>query len=100
MANRETAAQKRQRISDLLADYDNRSRELNKLKKIVEGMKEQIKALPAATYGEWQLAFTPGRSIVDATALKALLDSHKLVTPMRTSDPSVVVVPVVSGTKK
>lgn len=101
MATRETAAQKRTRISMLLADFDARNREANKLNAIVKGMREQIKELKAGTYGEWQLAFTPGRQIVDAAALNEIHAKLKIEVPMKSSAPSVVVVPVAgTGAKK
>lgn len=100
MAARETAAQKRSRVSALLADYDNRSRELNKLKKIVDGLKEQIKELPSGTYGEWQLAFSSGRELFDQAEAKRLLTNLGVEIPMFTSAQSAVVAPVAAGAKK
>lgn len=67
---RETAAQKRTRISMLLADYDARSRELRKLAKDVESLKEQVKEIEPGTYGDWILGTGTPREITDQAAVK------------------------------
>jgi hypothetical protein len=91
---RETAAQRKKRIEALLADYDNRSREFNKLKKIVEGLKAQLEGVPRGKYGEWELSDGTPREITDANALKVLLAQNDLEMPTRMSTPPIVVRPV------
>lgn len=91
MATRETAAQRKTRISLLLADYDNRSKELRKLAKIVDGLKEQLRELDPGTYGEWTLSTGTAREILDqAAAKRALLDAGLPVPTTMTSAPLVV----------
>jgi hypothetical protein len=90
---RETAAQKRSRISALLADYDARNRELNKLTTIVKGLKAQIKEIEAGTYGDWVLGFKPGREITDAQALANILTEKGIEVPKRVTEDSIVITP-------
>jgi hypothetical protein len=93
MATRETAAQRKSRLSALIADFDARNRELNKLLTIVKGLKAQIKEIEPGTYGDWVLAFKPGRQIVDAQALATIHAEKGITVPMRTADDSIVVTP-------
>lgn len=95
MATRETAAQKRTRISLLLADYDNRSKELRKLAKIVDGLKEQVKELDPGTYGDWSLATGTPREILDQAGAKRALTEAGLPIPTLMTSAPVVVAPVV-----
>lgn len=68
---KETAAQKRTRISLLLGDYDARSRELRKLTKEVETLKEQVREVEPGTYGDWVRGTGTAREILDIGAVKA-----------------------------
>lgn len=92
---RETAAQKRTRISMLLADYSNRSAELRKLVKIVDGLKEQVREIDPGTYGDWQRSTGTPREILDQAAIKAKYAELGLTLPVKMTDPPVVVRPVV-----
>lgn len=88
---RETAAQKKSRISALLADYDARNRELAKLQTIVKGLKEQVRELSAGEYGEWRLAYNTPRQILDQAKARALLTGAGIEVPMVETQASVVV---------
>lgn len=98
MATRETAAAKRSRISLLLADYDARSRELRKLAKIVDGLKEQVKEIDPGTYGEWIRSEGTPREILDQPAARKALEAAGIPVPVRMTDAPVVVTPT-AGTK-
>lgn len=91
---RETAAQKRTRISMLLADYSNRAAELRKLVKIVDGLKEQVKEIDPGTYGDWQRSSGTPREILDQQAVKAKYAELGLTLPVKMSDAPIVVRPV------
>ncbi len=94
---RETAAQKRTRISLLLADYDNRSKELRKLSKIVEGLKEQVKEIAPGPYGDWQLSTGTAREITDQAAVKAKYAELGLSLPTKMTEAPVIVSPLAGG---
>lgn len=93
MAVKETAAQKKTRISMLLADYANRSSELRKLAKIVDGLKEQVKELEDGTYADWTLSRGTAREILDQPAARKMLVDAGLAVPMKMTDAPVVVNP-------
>lgn len=91
---RETAAQKRTRISMLLADYSNRSAELRKLVKIVDGLKEQVREIDPGTYGDWQRSTGTPREILDQAAIKAKYAELGLTLPTKMTDAPIVVTAV------
>lgn len=95
MATKETAAQRKTRISMLLADYSNRAAELRKLSKIVDGLKEQVREIPSGTYGEWERAEGTPREIVDQVAVKKHYAEAGLVMPVKMTEAPLVVRPVV-----
>lgn len=88
---RETKAQKTTRISLLLADLDARSRELRKLTKEVETLKEQAKAIEPGTYGEWIRSDGTPRQILDQAAVREAYKARDEALPMKTTDAPVVV---------
>jgi len=88
---RETAAQKRNRISMLLADYQNRAQELRKLQKIVDGLKEQVREIEPGSYGDWSLAHGTPREILDQPAARKALQDAGIEIPTKLTDPPVVV---------
>lgn len=94
MAVRMTAAQKRKVAEMLLADYSNRSAELRKLVKIVDGLKEQVKELAPGTYGEWQRSTGTPREVLDQQAVRAKYAELGLTLPTKMTDAPVVVSPV------
>jgi len=90
---RETKAARDRRYADLLADYRNRSDDLNKLMAIVKGLKAQVEDIPPGTYGDWIRAEGRPRVITDPDALRALLEKHGLEVPTKTTKAPVVVTP-------
>lgn len=88
---RETAAQKKTRISMLLADYDAKNREFNKLKKDVDALKAQVKDIPAGTYGEWIRAHGTPRQINDIGRAREIIAEIGRVWPMRESESPIIV---------
>jgi hypothetical protein len=90
---RETKAAMTARVSALLADFDARNREINKLSKIRDGLKEQIKELAHGTYGDWVLAGGTPRENLDQREAKRLLTEAGIEVPMRMSDAPIVVSP-------
>lgn len=94
---RETAAQKRNRISMLLADYDARSRELRKLTKDVESLKKQVAEVEPGTYGEWIRGTGTPREIVDQAAVKKSYVERGEPMPMKMTAAPVTVTHVAGG---
>lgn len=88
---RETAAQKRNRIAMLLADYDARSRELRKLAKDVDSLKEQVKEIEPGTYDEWTVSTGTPREIMDQAAVKREYQDRGQVLPTKMTDAPIVV---------
>lgn len=95
---RETKAQKASRLTFLLGEYDAKSRELRKLTKQVDELKEKIKAEDAGTYGDWAFAYGTPREILDQPAARAALKEAGLEVPLTmTSAPIVVTNTAASG---
>lgn len=90
---RETAAQKKSRISALLADYDARNREINKLTTIVKGLREQIREIEPGTYGDWVRASGTPREMLDQQEARRLLTEAGIAIPMKLTEAPVVVTP-------
>lgn len=95
MPTRETAAQKRTRVSLLLADYSNRSQELRKLSRIVDGLKEQVRELEPARYGDWELSEGTPREILDQAAVRRTYAERGDTLPMVMTSAPIVVKPVI-----
>lgn len=93
MATRETAAQRRTRISLLLGDYDARSKELRKLAKIVEGLKEQVKEIDPGVYGDWILSQGTPREILDQPTARTAMEAAGIPIPTKMTDAPVIVTP-------
>lgn len=91
MAARETVAQKKARISLLLAEFDAASRESRKLAARVKTLKEQIKEIPSGTYGEWVRSEGTPREIQDNLAIKARFAALGEVLPTKMSEAPVIV---------
>ncbi len=90
---RETAAQKKSRLSALLADFDARNRELNKLMTIVKGLKEQVREIDPGPYGDWVLAHGTAREMFDQREARRLLTEAGIEVPMVMSQAPMVVTP-------
>jgi hypothetical protein len=90
---RETKTAMNARVSALLADFDARNREINKLKKIADGLKEQIKEIESGTYGDWVLARGTARYNLDQRAARELLTQHGVEVPVKLSEAPIVVTP-------
>lgn len=90
---KETAAQRKTRISMLLADYDARSRELRKLTKDVDALKEQIAEIPVGTYGDWIRTEGTPRELLDQAEAKNRLAAAGLEIPTKMTAPPIVVRP-------
>lgn len=95
MAVKETAAQRKTRYANLLADYRARVDDFNKLKKIVDGLKEQVAEVPVGKFGDWERAEGTPREITDAAQIKADYAAMGKPVPVRMSAPPIVVRPVV-----
>ena len=90
---RETATQRKSRISALLADYDARNRELNKLTTIVKGLRAQVSEIDSGTYGEWALTRGAGREMLDQQAAKNKLTELGVEIPTFTTKGNLIVTP-------
>lgn len=94
---RETKAQKAARISRLLALFDAKNREANKLAADVKQLKQEIRdeALDEGKYGEYTLAYGTARSQLDQKEARRLLTERGVEIPMSISEAPLVVNPVV-----
>lgn len=90
---KETAAQRKTRIGMMLADYDDKSRQLRKLAKDVDQLKEQIKEEEPGTYGDWIYSKGTPRQILNQRAAKDELTKAGIEIPMQTTDAPIVVNP-------
>jgi hypothetical protein len=90
---RETKTARNARVSGLLADFDARNREINKLSKIRDGLKEQLKEIEPGTYGDWVLATGTPREVLDQRAARELLTQHGVPVPTKITDAPIVVTP-------
>jgi hypothetical protein len=93
---KETVAQRKTRYSMLLADYKNRSEELNKLMTVVKGLKVQVKDVPAGIYGDWVRAEGNPREITDQDAVKQHYAELGLPLPTKMTEAPIIVTPKVS----
>lgn len=88
---RETKAQRNARVGALLADYDEKSRQLRKLEKDVKDMKERIRELAEGQYGEWVYTQGTPREIMDQPQVqKDYAEQGKPVPKVMTQPPIVV----------
>ena len=94
---RETKAARDSRVSMLLADFDARSKELNKLQAIVKGLKAQVAEIEPRTYGEWVRAEGTPRAIMDQGAVREFYTANGYEVPTKMTDPPVVVTHVTKG---
>lgn len=90
---RETKTARTNRISMLLAEFDARSRELNKLQAIVKGLKEQVKELPPDTYGDWVLGHGTPREIMDQQAVRKDYLERNVPMPTKMTEAPIVITP-------
>lgn len=90
---KETAAQRKTRIAMLLADYDDKSRQLRKLAKDVDDLKAQLREIDPGTYGDWTLATGTPREILDQAAAKQTLTANGLEIPTTMTTPPMIVRP-------
>ena len=98
---RETAAQRRTRIEMLLADYDARNRELRKLEKEVDTLKEEIQAnVPVGTYGEWIRSSGTPRELLDQQAVREQYKSRGEEIPTKKTAAPIVVTHIETAAKK
>jgi hypothetical protein len=88
---RETKAQAAVRISMILAEYDAKVRERNKIDSIVKGLKAQIDDIAPGTYGDWQRSAGTPREIVDQDAVKADFAGRGVPLPMKTTKAPIIV---------
>lgn len=93
MPVKETIAQRKARVSLLLADYDARSREVRKLSKDVEAMKDQLKEIDPGAYGDWILSRGTPREIMDQKAVKDDYTRRGEIMPTKVTDAPIVVAP-------
>jgi hypothetical protein len=91
MAVKETAAQKRSRIEMLLAEYDAKNRELNKLTASVKALKAQIKEIPVGTYNSATLGTGTPREMLNQREAKDLLTKAGIPIPMITTEAPITV---------
>jgi hypothetical protein len=79
----------------LLADYDDKSRQLRKLQKDVDDLKEQIRNdVPVGTYGDWVRGESTPRELLDQAEAKRLLTEAGIPVPTKTTSAPITVSPV------
>lgn len=88
---RETKAQKNARVGALLADYDEKSRQLAKIESDVKDLKERIRDLDEGTYGEWSLAWGTPRAILDQAQVRKDYAEQGKELPKKDTQPAIVV---------
>jgi hypothetical protein len=89
---RETAAQKKTRITTLLAAYDAARSDALKQGKEAERLKKEIEeTVPVGTYGDWQRGEGAPREILDQAEAKKLLTGRGIPIPVKVTAPSVTV---------
>jgi hypothetical protein len=88
---RETKAQKAARIGALLADYDNVTRQLRKLERDQEALKEQVEEIEPGVYGEWERASGQPREIWDRDAIRADYNTRNKEIPTKPTKAPIVV---------
>lgn len=88
---RETKKQRDARVGALLADYDEKSRQLAKLEADVKDLKERIRDLAEGTYGEWSLAWGTPRSILDQAQVRKDYAERGEELPKKDTQPAIVV---------
>ena len=91
---RETKAARISRLSMLLADYDDKSRQLRKLQKDVDDLKKQIAEVPSGTYGDWVRGEGTPRELLDQAEAKRLLTENGLPVPTKMTSAPITVSPV------
>lgn len=95
---RETKRQRDERVGALLAEYDERSRQLRKLDKDVKDLKERVRELNEGQYGEWLFTLGVQREILDQSQVqKDYADQGKSV-PKVLTQPQIVVKHVAATT--
>lgn len=94
---RETKAQKTSRIALLLAQYDAQSRELRKLYKAVDTLKEQVREVEPGTYGDWVRGTGTPREIVDQKAVNEDYARRGVPVPKKSTEAPVTVAYVKRG---
>jgi hypothetical protein len=99
---RETKAQKNARVGALLAEYDERSRQLRKLEKDVKDLKQRVRELTEGTYGEWMFTLGTSREIMDQQQVQKDYASRGEDVPKVSTQPQIVVkhVATTSTTRK
>lgn len=88
---RETKAQKNARVGALLAEYDEKSRQLRKLEKDVKDMKARVRELDEGTYGEWLFTLGTPREILDQAQVRKDYADRGEEVPKTTTEASIVV---------
>lgn len=88
---RETKRQRDERVGALLAEYDEKSRQLRKLESDIKDMKERVRELAEGQYGEWLFTLGTPREILDqAQVQKDYAEQGWEVPKKETSAPIVV----------
>lgn len=88
---RETKRQRDERVGALLAEYDEKSRQLRKLERDVKDMKDRVRELAEGQYGEWVFTLGTPREILDQPQVqKDYADQGKAVPKVMTQPPIVV----------
>jgi hypothetical protein len=95
---RETKAQKNARVGALLADYDEKSRQLRKLEKDVKGLKERVRELAEGEYGDWKFTLGSTREILDQPQVHKDYAELGKEVPKITTQPQIVVTHVAATT--
>lgn len=88
---RETRAQKNARVGALLADYDEKSRQLRKLEKDVKDLKERVRELAEGQYGEWVFTLGTPREILDQPQVQKDYAAEGKEVPKVMTQPPIVV---------
>jgi hypothetical protein len=88
---KETAAQRRERYARLLADYDELNSRMRKDERDMKALKDQVREIPAGTYGEWLRSLGTPRVITDMDAVREDYAARQLELPTKETEPPIVV---------
>lgn len=96
---RETKVQRASRMVNMLGMLDAKSRELRKLTKDVEEIKNKLREEETGTFGDWVYSLGTPREILDQQAAKDALTKAGVVIPMTMTKAPIVVTNTAASTR-
>lgn len=97
---RETKRQRDERVGGILADYDEKSRQLRKLEGDLKDLKDRIRELAEGQYGEWIFTYGTPREILDQAQVQKDYADQGWEVPKTSTRPPIVVKHVAATSAK